>query len=208
MRSFLLAILLFVLWSFSPNAMAGLIVDTGEGSGILRTLSNQTNTTRAQWLAAEFSLDRDYYITGVWGFLRNEGNTGQNFSITIYGDGGNTPDSGNILYSNGTTISGAENSNNWEGYNITWGNGLELTAGSYWVSFEVRPNNYLNPYSGAMPIGAPNRVANEAFAQGPWYPASLGLGVRIEGTPVPEPASLFLLGTGFVGILTLRSRKR
>lgn len=73
------------------QSQADTLIDTGPGPDNAFGYTLSTN----QWLAAEFDLDQDYYITGLYGWMWNSGNTGQNFTISIYGDGGNVPDAAN-----------------------------------------------------------------------------------------------------------------
>lgn len=211
----ILAVDLLML-GLTSKAQASLIVDTGPGplGGSGLTLSSGSN---AQWLAAEFSLDQDYFITELQGWIYNQDQTGNMFTISVYGDGGNVPDVNNLIYSNGSTISGTNNQSNWEGYHIpsgSWGPGLELSQGDYWISFELRPNNYgnISPYSGYMTYSSQNPLTNEAFAYGgAWYSSSLSIGVRIMGeqaNQVPEPATMLLFGTGLAGLVGSRLRRR
>ena len=214
MKRNLIGIYLSMLILCGSNfVQAALIVDTGTGPDSLGGWSLDTD----QWLSAEFNLDQDTYLTGLYGWMSNNNRTGDNFTISIYGDGGEIPDSNNLLYSNGGQISGTEGHANWEGYEITYtdpnGNtGLFLTAGTYWLGYELRTINYNNPYVGAMPNDSQSPLDNYAFnGTGTWQEYdSLNLGVRIEGTPaapVPEPATMLLFGTGLIGLVGSRLRK-
>lgn len=192
---------------------AALIVDTGEPptASFYPLASGATAAPNATyyWLAAEFNLTNDYFITDIEGWLKSSDQTGNTFSISIYGDGGETPDITNLLYSNQATVVG-NNPGSWEGYHINYGNGLALNAGTYWVSFEVRPGD---TYAGGMPFSSTAPLLNEAFNNlGSWleYDA-LNIGVRISGNlaTIPLPSSAWLLGSvllGYIGISRRDSR--
>lgn len=211
MKKYIYTLVTLIAMSFTPAAHAGLIVDTGEGSptGTLWTLGSGDTVLFPQWLAAEFTLDTSHYITGIEGWLISEDNLGNTFTITVYGDAGETPDTGNLIYSKEATISNTTGAN-WEGYTIDWGNGLELLAGSYWVSFEVR-SHHNQTYGGSMPGGAQNPLSNYAFSDGNWHAYDdLGIGVRITGNviSVPIPAPFTLLGIGLFAIGFARNRQQ
>lgn len=208
-----LALTLLITTTVS-SAYADTIVDTGPGLGTSFnwTLSNETPGVTDQWLAAEFTLTQDYYITDLFGWLHNNGQTGNKFTITIYGDGGDIPDSGNLIYSNSAIVAGTEGQANWEGYHISYGNGLELAQGTYWIAYEIRPNNYANHYTGFMPSPSTSPLVNEAFINSSGWIGydDLNLGVKILGTPnapVPEPTTMLLMGTGLAGLIGARRKK-
>jgi hypothetical protein len=195
---------------FTSAANAALIIDTGPGveMGNNWTLSSDLTSGNGQWLAAEFELNSTYYITDIAGWVDSTGNTGKTFTITVYGDGGEIPDTNNLLYSNQATVTGI-GGGSWEGYSISWGSGLELTAGTYWLGFEVRPND---TYSGSMPSGQTSPLLNEAFnPSGSWLEYDdLDIGVRISGNPapVPLPPALWLFGSAIAGLGLFRRSER
>ncbi len=200
-KHYLAGLCLLVL---GATAHAGLIVDTGPG-----TLSASGNAFgSAQWLAAEFVLDRPYYITRLEGWMSAEtlldDLRGQTFSISIWGDGGDVPafDAASRLYTNGAEIVGADVAN-WEGYNITYGNGLELAQGTYWIVFEYRTPNGNTYANGAMPGNSPTPLLNEAYLDNPTTWAAdddLNLGIRIYGNPIPAPLPIATMAIGLLAI--------
>lgn len=138
--------------------------------------------------------------------------------MSIYGDGGETPDFENRLYTNKVIVSGSDLNNmggNWEGYDITHGGGLELTAGQYWLAFELRQLNALPPhgdtYTGNLPFSSAVPQANEAwipYGTTTWIENDgLDLGLRVFGTPVPEPNTLAMLGFGVITLMGISRRK-
>lgn len=177
-------------------SQASLIVDTGPGMGSQYLLNYQ------QWLAAEFTIDQSYNITGVSGWIRTvvEGDV----TFSLYTDGGNLP--GSILYS--STISLGLSDPQWETISgLNW----EISAGSYWIAFTTSDEIY----RGTMPGQAPNQLGNEAHTgvyPDVWYDSSddnNGIGVMIDAdlTPVPAPAALWLLSSGLISFVFFSRRK-
>jgi len=128
-------------------------------------------------------------------------------TLAIYADGGEVPDGSRELFSKTFSV-GAGNSYDWYGLSdLTW----TLSPGTYWVAFEVRPGD---SYSGLMASGAPNPLPNAAYVPSGFYGYlandSLKLGIRIEENPapVPEPATIFLLSPGLLGLLGFKKSFR
>jgi len=191
---------------------AGLIVDTGPGPNTISGAAlSSTVTGIGQWLAGEFTLSSAHYVTDIEGWIASTGKVGTQFTITVYGDGGEAPDSGNLIYTNKATVAGEQGMDaSWEGYHISFGSGLLLDPGSYWVAFEVRGDD---TYGGAMPIPSTTPLANYAAltaGSGSWFEAdTLRVGVRVTGNPVnpvPAPAPLGLIGLGLLAIGLFRRR--
>jgi hypothetical protein len=183
-----------VLFASQP-VIASTIIDTGPGP----SSSDGTTLNTNQSLAAEFSLDEDYTITAVEGWIVSYG-TGL-FTASIFSGGGDVP--GSVLFSSqfgGAALRPAD----WQGaHGLSW----NLAAGTYWVGFSADPG-----IGGAMPTPSPNPLGNEAFTrEGSWFREdSLSLGVRISGNEgfnnpnvgaVPEPSTwaMMLVGFGAVG---------
>jgi len=203
--------------TLSVAVNAATIVDTGPMGTSSRywTLASDATAvppSTGQWLATQFILNANYFITDIAGYVRSVDQVGQTFTISVYASGGGLPAPNNLLYSNGVTVAGDSSADySWEGYHIGFGNGLALDAGSYWLSFEVRDPNG-GTYAGGMPDSATNPLqVYAANPDGNWYnSANLGLGVRISGdlAPVPLPPALWLFASALAGFGIIGGKKR
>ena len=189
----------------SAPASAGLLFDTGTPTEDPFSDPPWTLGGGLQSLAVGFSLSNDSLLTGIEGWIGwDEGD----LTLAIYSDVGNLP--GSKLYS---AAFHADRDFDWDGQtNLNW----LLSAGDYWVTFELDPTDPNQNFSGGMSGGAPNPMAREALRQDAygydWEPISQkGLGVRISGqtngTSVPEPMSLALLGIGALGLIAQHRRR-
>ncbi|NOX97496.1 MAG: PEP-CTERM sorting domain-containing protein [Nitrospirae bacterium] len=194
-----LGMLLGMSLLLTTPAQAVYIVDTGQPSvGVGHVLDS------SQWLAAEFTLTQNYTLTDIQGFMYTA-NTPGTAGVAIYSDGGDVP--GTEIYSDAFYIYAGES---WQGLSgLTW----NLEANTYWVSFEVRPEH---TFYGSMADGSPpsplgNEAIKSTYNNGPgvWVgDDNLDLGIRIQGSVIPEPSSMLLLGSGIVSMAAaLRRRK-
>lgn len=151
-----------------------LVVDTGfnPDSGLFNWAYSD-----GQWLAAEFTIDSAHTITEVQTWIQSNYGGNGTASITLYSDGGEEP--GVELHRAQYTISA--DGNGWFGASgLSW----DVPVGTYWISFEVRPDDTL--YVASIPSDAVTPLGNHAT----WDPLNgwretdnLSLPIRIYGTP-------------------------
>lgn len=203
--AFILSILIVVVSSNIGNADT--LIDTGDpGDGAVVLYENQ-------YLYGEFTLNQPSVITDVLAYFRiTSPNNGQYGDLTfaLYGDAGDVPDHSNELYSDTIIISEPEG---WFGLNNL---ALDFATGSYWIGLEARSGALSGqPYkANDHPDGVPNPLNNYAVmnrdsVSGPWSLHGVDVyqwAFRVDGiaSPVPIPATIWFLGSGFIGLLGVR----
>ena len=206
---------------FASTSHAAYIVDTGEPI-FTPTYHADFSIIPGQdtYLYAQFTLDTPHYINSIQGYAQFGANPADLY-VSIY-----TADKidpvpkvdmvpGNFLF----TRSGSFFSNQYWAPEelILWGwagpTGLNeyLEAGTYWIYFYSNNAVYMGSLFRA-PVPNP-LVEVYSDAQPPsttWWYETLNLGVRIEGVQaqVPVPGTLFLLGSGLVGLAGMRKKVR
>lgn len=185
----------------AATAPATLIVDTGNETGA----DGGWYVTSSQWIAGQFTLTHDYNITEVQGLIGYTNGVSGDVNAVLRKDslyqGSAVP--GAILYSQEFTAN--KGLNTWQGPSgLNWA----VTAGTYWLAFE--PDSLSQVFVG-ISQNPPNPLSNYAYASsGIYYNSSLHAGMRVYGTqsPVPLPPSVWLFGSGLVGLIGFRRFRR
>lgn len=117
---------------------------------------------------------------------------------------GDVPDLNKKFYSSVFNVTPG-NGANWYGlFNLNWG---VQDPGKYFAAFEILPGN---TYAGFMPFPNPlifngNSTAGRPANSVEWGSAGpLSIGLRVDASPIPEPATMLLLGSGLISAFVRR----
>jgi PEP-CTERM motif-containing protein len=212
----------------SGQAQAVIIHDTGLG-----TVDNAYALSDNQWIAGQFSVSQNYIITSVLGGIGS--NAGGNLTLALYTDGvaaldpyAGKPVPNSQLYSTNFFVPAIPFGTSptdpypWQGVSgLSW----SIAPGTYWLAFESRsassPTSF--DFYGGMNTEVPNPLDDYAVwtsnynryynydGENPNY-SDLDAAFKIEGnpaggSPVPEPATMFLFISGLLGLAGVKKRK-
>lgn len=192
---------LILLAIITPTqVLAVYIVDTGEPINSTYNWSLINNVNGGEhYHAVQFELDQSYILNDMQGFFdfKKPGF----LTMAIYGDSNNLPDASEELFA-GTFLSTISAEPEWLGLS---GLNVALQPGKYWLGFEPRSEDFIGFYA-VMPDNAPQPLSGTAIYDSLWGSYTYStvnhtVGVRINATLVPLPATIYLFGAGLLALL-------
>ncbi len=205
-KSMVAAAMGLAAFALTPGvASASFVLDTGTPDGSTGTYLVSTSS----WLAAEFTTTTTEQVTSLSAYLtQGTGQPGDTFTFDI--------DSGNFLNVNRnseTVVQSITGTYTADGWNTT-NSDFTLAAGTYWLVLAVGSTADTR---GLDAPGEPSAANGTAPALAFAYNGSNGkftssgapaIGVQIGASPVPLPASVWLLASGLLIGLTSLARRR
>ena len=198
---------LFTFFAQINLAQAITIIDTGSPE---TTGSGGIGVASTQWMGLGVSFDRNYVLTDImsW-FYTSHNDMGGTLTAVLYGDDNGLP--GTELFAQDFSIPDPNPDNHIKGWFGVSGLDWNVSSDDYWITYEVRNGQ---TFSGSLEYPAP--ILYPAVHYSSFSPPGTGwtildghgFGLVIEGNAVPIPASLWLFGSGLLGLVGMARRKK
>jgi hypothetical protein len=196
---------------FAPAiASAALVLDTGTptAGSVLGSLLDSSD-----FAAAEFNLTAGSTVTGIQAYLSNAeqlDSPGDTFTLAIYSA------TGFIGGRNATPVFSTQATYEGDGWNrlsnLSW---TAASGGEYWAAVEVNPSSgdtlqgliLPTPKAGSGTAPALGFAFNDGSGTG-YQSTTQSVGLQVTAVaPVPLPAAAWLLGSGLLGLGSMRRRR-
>lgn len=189
------------------SSFAAVLWDNGwdqvfRGGYYADSMSNQMNQSVKQVLADNFALGSDSVVNKItfWAFPGNSNNV--SIDVNILDENFNIVVGGIFDISEFTVTKIIPSPNEYEYVlNTDW----ELDAGNYFLHIGATSSNLISSFSWSNGTGD-SHFFNSSYTGFQWKEAvgTKGRAYKIEGEPVPEPATMAVLGLGAAALIRRR----